>query len=106
MPKCGAPSVSQALSFYERHSFYEELTWRFVSERIGQGLREYYEVPRELPPKLLTLVRKLAAVEDKQRLRTPVSILDATEGKHLLRYAKPVEPRSVGPSDTDWPLCT
>jgi hypothetical protein len=97
--------MSQALSFYERRSFYEELTWWFVRERIGQGLREYYEVPRELPPKLLTLVRKLAAVEEKHRLRIPVSILDAIEGKYLLRNVSPVEPRSVGPSD-DWSPCT
>ena len=27
--------------------------------RIGQGLRERYYVQRELPPELLTLVRKL-----------------------------------------------
>ena len=27
--------------------------------RTGQGLREHYEVPKELPPKLLWLVRKL-----------------------------------------------
>lgn len=98
--------MPQALSFYERHSLYEERTWWFVRERIGQGLREYYEVPRELPPKLLALVRKLAAVEDKHRLRTPGNILDAIEGKYLSRYATPVEPRSAGLSDTEWPLCT
>jgi hypothetical protein len=102
----GVPGMSQALSFYERRSFYEEFSWWFVGERIGQGLREYYEVPRELPPKLLALVRKLAAVEDKHRLRRPVSILDAIEGKYLLRYATSVEPRSADPNDTDWPLCT
>ncbi len=27
--------------------------------RIGQGLRAEYKVPTELPPELLTLVRKL-----------------------------------------------
>jgi hypothetical protein len=31
--------------------------------------------------------------------------LDAIEGNYLLRYATPVEPRSVGPSD-DWFVCT
>jgi hypothetical protein len=35
------------------------------------------------PPKLLTLIRKL----------------DAIEGKYLLRYAPPLERRSVGESD-------
>ena len=65
-----------------------------------------YEVPKELPPKLLTLVRKLGAVESNQtRSRTLISKLDAIEGNYLSRYAPPVEPRSVGPSD-DWFLCT
>jgi hypothetical protein len=36
---------------------YEGLTWWFVRERIGHGLRESYRVPEELPPKLLALVR-------------------------------------------------
>jgi hypothetical protein len=36
-----------------------KLGWWSVRERIGQGLREVYEVPKELPPELLTLVRKL-----------------------------------------------
>jgi hypothetical protein len=48
--------MSQAQSFYEKHA---ALTWWFVMTRIGQGLRERYQVPRELPPGLLTLVRKL-----------------------------------------------
>ena len=55
--------MSQAETFYEGHSFYEGLTWSFVRERIGQGLRERYQVPNELPPKLLALVRKLDAIE-------------------------------------------
>jgi hypothetical protein len=51
--------MSQAQSFYEGHSFVQGLIWWFVMGRIGQGLRERYEVPAELPPKLLTLVSKL-----------------------------------------------
>jgi hypothetical protein len=47
--------MPQAQSFYEKHL---ELTWWFVMARIGQGLREQYEVPKELPPELLTLVTK------------------------------------------------
>jgi hypothetical protein len=43
-------------SFYERQS---ALTWWFVMARISQDLRERYQVPEEIPPKLLTLVRKL-----------------------------------------------
>ena len=51
--------MPQAQSFYEGHSFVQGLIWWFVMGRIGQGLRERYQVPKELPPKLLSLVRKL-----------------------------------------------
>ena len=56
MPKAWVPSMSQAQSFYERQA---AITWWFVMARIGQSLRECYQVPRELPPGLLTLVKKL-----------------------------------------------
>jgi hypothetical protein len=98
--------MSQAQSFYEEHSFYGGLTWEFVREQIGQGLRERYEVSKDLPPKFLRLLRKLDASEGRRRLRTPFSKLDAIEGNYLLRYATPVEPRNTGQSDCDWPLCT
>ena len=58
--------MSQAQTFYEDHYLYEGLTWSFVRERIGQGLRERYQVPKELSPKLLTLVTKLDAIEGEQ----------------------------------------
>ena len=51
--------MPQAQSFYEGHSFVQGLIWWFVMGRIGQGLREHYEVPKELPSKFLWLVRKL-----------------------------------------------
>jgi len=93
-------------SFYEGHSFYEGLTWWFVRERIGQGLRERYQVPKELPAKLLALIRKLDAIESKSpRARTLIGTLDAVEGNYLKRCAPSVDPRSIGPSD-DWSLCT
>ena len=98
--------MSQVQSFYEGHSFYEGLTWWSVRERIGQGLRERYQVPKELPAKLLALIKKLDAIESKSpRARTLIGTFDAIEGNCLKRYAPPVEPRSVGPSN-DWPLCT
>ena len=99
------PGMSQAQTFYEGHSFYEGLTWWFVRERIGQGLRERYQVPKELPAKLLALIRKLDAIESKSPPRTLIGTLDAIEGDYLKRYAPPVEPRSPGPSDY-CPLCT
>ena len=56
VPKDGVSSMPRAQSFYERQF---ELALRFAMARIGQDLREHYEVPKELPPKLLTLVIKL-----------------------------------------------
>ena len=98
--------MSQAQAFYEDHYLYEGLTWSFVREQIGQGLRERYEVSTELPAKLLALIRKLDTIESKSlRARTLIGTLDAIEGNCLRRYAPPVEPRSMSPSD-DWPLCT
>ena len=47
--------MPQAQSFYERHA---ALTWWFVMA-LGQGLREEYKLPTELPPKLLALIAKL-----------------------------------------------
>jgi hypothetical protein len=88
------------------YTYYDELSRWFIKDEIGLGLRERYQVPKDLPPKLLALVRKLAAVEGSSpRSRTLVGKLDAIEGKCLSRYAPPAEPRSVGPSD-DWSVCT
>ena len=42
---------------------YEPFAWWLTRERIGKDLRERYAVAQELPPHLLTLVRKLDAVE-------------------------------------------
>jgi hypothetical protein len=97
--------MSQAQTFYVGHSFYEGLTWWFVRERIGIGLRERYRVPEELPPNLLALVRNLELIDSQSpRGRTLIGTLDAIEGNYLKRCAPSVEPRSVGSSD-DWPLC-
>src|SRR5947207_9435688 len=35
------------------------IAWWLDADRVGQSLRERYEVPKELPPKLTWLVRKL-----------------------------------------------
>ena len=53
-PKDGVSSMPRAQSFYERQF---EFALRFAMARIGQDLREHYEV--QLPPKLLPLVIKL-----------------------------------------------
>ena len=98
--------MAQARTFYD-YDCHKGLTWWFIREEIGRGLRERYQIPEELPSELLALVRRLDAAEGNQLspARTLVSKLDAIEGKCLSRYAPPVEPRSVGPSD-DWSLCT
>ena len=88
---------------------YEPYAWWLTRNHIGQDLRKLYEVPRQLPPKLLALVRKLDVVEGNQlspHSRTLLKKLDVIEGKYLCRYAPPIEPRSVDPSDDDWSLCT
>ena len=88
---------------------FEPVAWWWTRNQIGHDLGELYEVSKDLPPKLLALVRKLDAVESNRssspRSRTLISKLDAIEGNYLSRYAPPVEPRSAGPSD-DWSLCT
>ena len=48
---------------------YEASAWVLTRERIGWSLRERYRIPKELPPSLLTLVRKLDAVEGNLLLR-------------------------------------
>ncbi len=98
--------MSQVETFYEGHSFYGGLTWSSVRELIGEGLRERYQVPNEIPAKLLALIRKLEAIENKSPPpRTLIGKLDAVEGYYLRRYAPPIEPRCISASD-DWPLCT
>jgi len=38
---------------------FEPVAWWWTRNQIGRDLRERYEVPEELPPKLVTLVSKL-----------------------------------------------
>ena len=52
------------------------ITWSFVRERIGQGLRDRYEVPTELPPKLQTLVLRVDAIEGNQLLHHSGTLSD------------------------------
>ena len=80
--RTGVPNMTQAQTYYDR-DYFKGLTSWFIRDGIGHGLRKRYEVPKELPTKLLSLVRKL----------------DAIEGNYLLRYAPPLERRSVGESD-------
>jgi len=49
----------------------DELAWWFTRQQIGWALRKRYQVPKELPPELLALVRKLDAGEDNLRANNP-----------------------------------
>jgi len=52
-------------------TYNEELAWWFTRQQIGWALRKRYQVPKELPPKLLALVRKLDVGEDNMRTDNP-----------------------------------
>jgi len=87
---------------------FEPVAWWWTRNKIGRDLKELYEVPKELPPKLLALVGELATVERDQSSRsgTLFKKLDAFEGKCLSRSTPPAEPRSICPDDDEWSLCT
>jgi hypothetical protein len=53
-------NMPEACAYY---SHYEALTWSSIREQIGQGLREHYQVPEELPPKLLAPILELVVIE-------------------------------------------
>jgi hypothetical protein len=57
------PNMPKALGYNE------ELVWWLTRQQIGLGLRKRYQVPKELPPELLALVRKLDAGEDYSSMR-------------------------------------
>ncbi len=99
--------MAQARRYYD-YDHHKSLTWWLTREEIGRGLRKHYQVPKELPPRLVALVSKLDAVEgNRPRSRTLLKRLDAIEGNCLSPYAPPVEPRSVeDQSDDDWSVCT
>ena len=49
-----------------QRAHYEPFAWWLTRERIGHELHERYPVLQELPPRLLTLVRKLGPVDSNQ----------------------------------------
>lgn len=61
--------MAEARGFYDGE-YYRGLTRWFIRDEIGQRLRKRYEVPKDLPPELLTLVRKL---DDRDLLFPSVS---------------------------------
>lgn len=71
---------------------YEVSAWVLTRERIGQSLRERYQVTTELPPALLTLAGELDALEGNlqvaeelpRSLLTLFKKLDAVEGKNVV----------------------
>jgi hypothetical protein len=75
-----------------QHAYYEPFAWWLTRERIGQDLRERYPALQELPSRLLTLVRKLDAVEGnrlpQEKPRNWLRKLVANEGDQLLRACR------------------
>ena len=67
------------------------IPWWLAIEEVGRSLRECYELPKELPPILRRLVKKL------------VRSLDFVEGNYLLRYSgmTRAEPRRAYSGDDD-----
>jgi hypothetical protein len=47
---------------------FEPVAWWWTRNQIGRDLRERYEVPKELPSTLQTLVLKVDAIEGNQLL--------------------------------------
>jgi hypothetical protein len=58
---------------------YEPYAWWLTREQIGRCLRRDYVVPQKLPPRLLTLVRKLETVEGNPLSQTLVDKPDVIE---------------------------
>jgi hypothetical protein len=51
------PGMEQGTHYH--YDYHTGLTWLFTLEEIVRDLREHYQVSKELPPGLLTLVKKL-----------------------------------------------
>jgi hypothetical protein len=67
--------MAEARTYYN-YGYNNGLTWCFIRERIGWSLRKRYQVPKELPPNLLALVRKIEAVESNQLPRSSEAFPD------------------------------
>ncbi len=74
-----------------REALYAAPAWLLTRELIGQELRTLYDLPTELPPRLLALAHQLGPMQTSppQELPTPLHTLirklDAIEGQQLLR---------------------
>ena len=53
MPKGWGPEMAT------QSAQFEPVAWWWTRKQIGRDLRERYDVPKDLPPELLRLVRKL-----------------------------------------------
>jgi hypothetical protein len=56
---------------------YEPYAWWLTREQLGLCLRKHYRMSQELPSRLLTLVKKLEAIEGNEFSQTPVGELNA-----------------------------
>jgi hypothetical protein len=63
------------------NAYEDPLILASVRERIGEGLKEHCQVPKELSPELLAVAARLG------KSRTLIGTLDAIEGSYLKRYS-------------------
>jgi hypothetical protein len=60
----------------DTHAQYEPVAWWFTRRRLGRELRNCYQVPEELPARLLTLISELDG-------KPEVSLPDDVPALHL-----------------------
>jgi hypothetical protein len=60
----------------DRHVQYEPVAWWFTRRLLGRELRNSYQVPEELPARLLTLIGELNG-------KPEVSLADHVPALHL-----------------------
>ena len=56
---------------------FEPVAWWWTRNQIGRDLRGFYEVPKELPPKPLALVSKLAVENNQVQATIGSCVLEA-----------------------------
>lgn len=85
---------SYGLNMPDYPTQYGPSAWPHTRELIGRELRKLYDVPTDLPPRLLALTRRLCRIETSSlpelpiRLQIAVMKLDELAGRGLLRRCR------------------
>ena len=64
----------------DTHAQYEPVAWWFTRRRLGRELRNCYQMPEELPARLLTLISELDG-------KPEVSLADDVHAVHLWKLS-------------------